>query len=158
MHTELKALLYKAEDHYLSKSEIDTFLIEVQSLEARLQTYEFLRDREIEIFQPVADQLIQRFPGEDEAVLERSLKQWLGVMRYSAIAMLLNDSTFLQHRLLEWLTPIITARQTQPIEQELARILTNQLEKDLSEAQMILLQPFLTQSKATLLKKEAVVQ
>lgn len=154
MHTELKALLYKAEDHYLSKSEIGTFLMEVQSLEARLEAYELLRDREIEIFQPVADQLIQRFPGEDEQVLERSLKQWLSVMRYSAIAMLLNNPTFLQHRLLEWLTPIIEAHQSQTIEQELARILTNQLKKELSEANMVLLQPYLEQSKATLLTQK----
>lgn len=156
MHAELKALLYTAEDHYLSEDEMGGFNKQIKTLETRLETYEVLRDREIELFQPIADQLVREFASEDEKVLERSLKQWIGVLRYCGMAMLLNNPNYLQHRLLEWLTPVLTTRHTQAIEQSLYQLLKVQLQNSLSPGQMKLLQPYLEQIKTTLLAEKAV--
>lgn len=156
MHADLKALLYEAEDHYLSEKEVGNFQNHVSSLTQRLETYELLRDREIEIFQPIADSLEQAFPHEQEAVLKRALKHWLMILRYSAMAMLMNNPQFLQHRLLEWLTELVRAHQTQPIDRQLHKLLSERLRNILSEEQMELMHPFLKQIQATLLAEKTL--
>lgn len=110
MHPEIKTLLYEAEDHYLKPEEIDSFKYHASSLAQRLETYELLRDAELAIFQPVADQLLETFPQQQEN-LKLALKHWLSVLRYSAMAMLMDNPEFLQLRLLESLTEGVQVHQ-----------------------------------------------
>lgn len=158
MHADLKALLYEAEDHYLSKGEIGEFQNHISSLTQRLETYELLRDRELDIFQPIADSLEQAFPHEQEVVLKRALKHWLLILRYSAMAMLMNNPNFLERRLLEWLTELARAHQTQPIDRQLHKLLSERLRSILSEEQMKLMHPFLEQIQATLLAEKTLAR
>lgn len=151
MHPEIETLLYKAEEQYLKPLEIKLFKHHATSLSQRLETYEMLRDQEIAIFQPVADRLLKSFPQEKQETLEIALKHWLSVLRYCAMAMLLNNQEFLQRRLLEWLTDIVQAHQTQAIEMSLYQLLHASLKELLSEQQLALVQPFLEQAEATLL-------
>ncbi|MUL36851.1 phycobilisome protein [Gloeocapsopsis dulcis] len=157
MHPEIKTLLYEAEDCYLKPEEIKTFKYHVSSLQARLETYELLCEQEVVIFQPIADQLLKTFPQQQET-LERTLKRWLSVLRYCAMAMLLNNQEFLQRRLLEWLTELVQAHQTQEIEMRLYQLLQTQLKELLTEQQLALLQPFLEQAETTLLRSSALTQ
>jgi hypothetical protein len=71
-------------------------------------------------------------------------------MRYCAMAMLLNNPEFLQHRLLEWLSPQIEAYQLEEIESKLYEFLEISLQRLLSQKQLALLQPFLSQAQTTL--------
>lgn len=151
MHPEIETLLYKAQEHYLNPLEIELFKHHATSLSERLETYELLREQEVAIFQPVADQLVKAFPQEKQETLERSLKHWLSVLRYCAMAMLLNNQEFLQRRLLEWLTDLVQAHQTQAVEMTLYQLLHGSLKELLSEQQLALVQPFLEQAEATLL-------
>ena len=158
MHSDIEVLLYEAEEHYLQPPEIKLFKHHVASLAQRLETYECLRDREIEIFQTVADQLLEAFPQENPQLLERALKHWLSVMRYSAMAMLLSNPEFLQRRLLEWLTDLVQAHQMESIETKLYEFLLSRLVEVLSQEQLALVQPYLEQAQKTLLASNAACE
>jgi hypothetical protein len=104
-----------------------------------------LREKEASIFQPVADKLQETFPNEKQETLERSLKHWVLVLRYCAMAMLLNDRNFLEQRLLDWLSGIVEAHQTQKIEATVGNLLQTRLKELLSEQARSILQPFFDQ-------------
>ncbi|WP_013320491.1 phycobilisome protein [Gloeothece verrucosa] len=155
MQTDLANLFYAAQDHYLSEGEVTTFKEQVEILRRRVEIYECLRDRELEIFQPVANQLSEAFSQENPKTLELALKHWIAVMRYSAMATLLNNPEYLQHRLLEWLTDIISAHSLQEIETYLYEFLKFRLAEILTLEQLALLNPYLELAKDTLLKSTA---
>ncbi|MBW4551524.1 MAG: phycobilisome protein [Aphanocapsa sp. GSE-SYN-MK-11-07L] len=158
MHPDLESLFYKSEENFLEATEIKLFKHHIASLADRLALYECLRDQEVAIFQPVADQLLQAFPQQDPKLLEKSLKQWITVMRYATMAMLLNNPEFLQRRLLEWLTDVIQAHQTQAIEAKLCQLLQARLKEVVPGAQLGLIQPLLDQAQTTLLGSSSVYQ
>ena len=154
MQSDLQAILHQAEEHYLAKPEIMVFQNHVASLATRLETYECLRDREIDIFQPIAEELVRAYPAENPKLLEKALKHWLAVMRYSAMAMLLNNAEYLQRRILEWLIEMVQAHQMQSMENTIYNLLLSRLEQLLSQQQFALLQPFLEQAQTTLLAEQ----
>lgn len=151
MQSDLKAILYKAEDHYLQKTEIKDFQNSVASLAQRLETYQCLRDKEIKIFQPIAEELVRAYPEENPKLLEKALKHWLAIMRYSAMAMLINNPEYLQRQILDWLTEMIQAHQMQSVESTIYDSLLLRLEKVLTQQQFALIRPFLDQAQADLL-------
>jgi len=156
MHSELRTLLYDAEVNYLQTSEVEFFRAHVASLQERLETYECLREQEILIFQPIADQLVAAFPKENPKLLEQALKHWLSVLRYCAMAMLLNNPEFLQHRLLEWLTPLVQTHQMELLENSLGKLLLSRLQEVLSEQQLALVHPFVEQAQTAVLDATAL--
>ncbi|OKH21057.1 phycobilisome protein [Hydrococcus rivularis NIES-593] len=156
MHTDFEALFQQAEDRYLQRMEINAFNLQVSSLAKRLETYKSLRDQEVVVFQPVADKLLETFPNENSKTLERALKHWLSVMRYCAMAMLLNNPEYLERRLLEWLTDIIKAHQMEAIEKHLYESLIFSLRQELPAEQFVLIQPFLAQAYKTLVGEASV--
>ncbi|RMH65358.1 MAG: phycobilisome protein [Cyanobacteria bacterium J003] len=157
MHTELMNLYYKAEENYLSNVDIKVFRHHIESLQQRLSTYEFLRDHEIEIFQPVADALQKQYPTEPPQTLEQVLRQAIALLRYAAMAMLLNNPEILQHRLLEWLTEVVKAHQTQTLWSSCHELLSDRLKEMLTDAQQDLMLPLLDQAQVTLVGLPAVV-
>ncbi|QEQ00785.1 phycobilisome protein [Thermosynechococcus sp. QKsg1] len=157
MHTELMNLYYKAEENYLSNVDIKVFRHHIESLQQRLNTYEFLRDHEIDIFQPVADTLQKKYPTENPQTLEQVLRQAIALLRYAAMAMLLNNPEFLQHRLLEWLTEVVNAHQTQTLWSSCHELLSARLKEMLTEAEQDLILPLLDHAQATLVGLPAVV-
>lgn len=157
MHPNIHTLLYKAEARYLNRGEIDAYKSYTSSLAQRLETYELLRDGEINIFQPIADKLERTYP-EQQQMLEKSLKNWLAALRYCAMAMLLDNREFLQRRVLEWLTDTVQAHQTRAIDTSLYQLLQAQMPQILSKEQLALLQPFLDQAAATMLATADLAQ
>lgn len=150
MNSTIQSLLYDADERYLRAGEVANLKSYTSSLSLRLETYELLRDKEIVIFQPIANQLLSSFPDQQQD-LERSLKNWLAVLRYCAMAMLLNNFEFLDRRLLEWLTDIVRVHQTQAIDSALYGLLQKHLPQILADKQYSLLQPFLAQAAARLI-------
>ena len=148
MHPEIEALLDQAESRFLKGEELIAFKRQAATLAQRLKIYEFLREKEASIFQPVADKLQETFPDEKQETLERSLKHWVLVLRYCAMAMLLNDQNFLEQRLLDWLSGIVEAHQTQKIEATVCNLLQTRLKELLSEQARTILQPFFDQAQS----------
>ncbi|ELS00380.1 hypothetical protein Xen7305DRAFT_00000800 [Xenococcus sp. PCC 7305] len=157
MQSDIQAILYKAEEHYLQKPEILDFRNAVSSLAERLATYEFLRDQEIVIFQPIAEELVRAYPEENPKLLEKALKHWLAIMRYSSMAMLLNNPEYLDRQILDWLTEMVQAHQMQSLENTIYDLLLSRLEKVLSRKQLLLIHPFLEQAQTTLLGEQDLI-
>ncbi|MDJ0843946.1 phycobilisome protein [Crocosphaera sp.] len=155
MQKDFEILFYQAEDHYLSSSDLNTLKNSANSLKERLKIYKLLRDQEVPIFQFIADNLVESFPSENSQHLEKGLKHWISVMRYAAMAMLLNNPDYFRHRLLEWLTDIVQAQDMVTIETHIFENLKQGLEEMLSSEQMLLLNPFLEQAKVTLLETKS---
>lgn len=153
MHPELRHLLYTAEIDYFQTSDINKLREIASSLKVRVQTYKTLREREVDIFQPVANKLLSTFSSENPELLEHALKHWLSALRYCAMGMLLNDPDFLNHRLLEWLVDIVQAYEMETIEACAIEALENSLKQILQPDQLELLQPFLDQAATTLVRK-----
>lgn len=152
MHPEIEALLDHAETRFLKNEELAIFKRYAATLAQRLKVYEFLRDKEVAIFQPIANQLQETFPQEKQENLERSLTHWLLALRHCAMAMLLNDSVFLKERLLDWLSGIVQAHQSQEIEATILKLLQARLKELLSEQALAILQPFLDQASTILVR------
>lgn len=150
MHPELRHLLYTAEIAYFQSSDVNKLRKIASSLKIRVQTYKSLREHEVDIFQPVANQLLSAFPNENPQLLEHALKHWLSALRYCAMGMLLNDPDFLNHRLLEWLVDVVQAYEMEAIEACAFEALENSLKQTLNAEQLELLHPFLEQAAATL--------
>ena len=155
MYSDIEQFLYEAEDHYLQPQEIDGFKDSLEALALRLEIYELLRDREISMFQAVADRLQNAFPQEPDERLEKALKHWLAVMRYCAMAVLLNKPEFLERRLLEWLSDVVDAHQMAVVEVQLYQFLQARLAEELTSKQLTVIQPFLDQAQSTLLKEKS---
>ncbi len=152
MQAELNELLVQAENRYLQTEELLGFKSYAETLAQRLKIYEFLRDREIVIFQPIADQIQTIFPQEKQERLEQILQQWILIFRHSAMAMLLNDSKYLQERVIDWLSGLVQAHNSQVIDTQVYQLLNARLNELLSPKALIFLQPFLEQVKTQLLE------
>ncbi len=150
MQSDIKNILQQAEENYLKDRDIKLFQADVANLAKRLEIYELLRDREIEIFQPIADALLKIHPEENPQLIEKALKHWLSIMRYCAMATLLNNPEYLQRGVLEWVTDMVQAHQMQSIENAIYDLLSSDLQRLLSQDQFTLIEPFLEQTQAIL--------
>jgi hypothetical protein len=151
MHLEIEDFLYRSEEKYLNAEEILSFKEAISSWQLRLICYEYLREREIAIFQIIADRLVKAFPQEKEIVLEKALKHWISVGRYAAMAMLLNNPEFLKRRLLEWLGPIVQAANLNLIESTICDFLLSRLQEEMEPIHFSLIEPFLEEAKTLLI-------
>ena len=156
MNQEIKSLLYKAEADYLQHQDLELFQKYIKSLKTRMAVYKFLRDSELQIFQPIADEMVSTFPDEEQPKVYQAIKNWVSVMRCCGMAMLLNDSVYLKDRLLDWLAPQVQAYQMQSLDRALFSMLRTELEKSLVGEQFALLEPFLKQAKQTLLESSSM--
>jgi hypothetical protein len=152
MHSEMKVLFDRAEENYLSPSDMIVFKHQINRLSKSLETYKYLRDREVDIFQSVVERFSETSSQINPRILEQAIKDWLLIIRYGAMAMLLNNPQFLEHRLLEWLSDRVKAHQLQEIETQLYHLLIAELKQSLTEDQFEAIEPFLTQAKTTLLE------
>ena len=153
MQTDIKTTLYQAETDYLNNKDISLFKSHTANMAKRLEVYKLLRDREIAIFQPIADEVLRIYSAEDPQLVEKALKHWLLIMRYCAMAMLLNNPEYLQKSILEWLTEMVQAYQMQSIENTIHDLLFSHLKKALPSDRFALIQPFLEQTQTILSAK-----
>jgi hypothetical protein len=156
MHPDIEALFDDAESRYLKIEELSVLNQYVDSLPERLEAYRHLRNHEVDIMQPVADELQASLPHVSIENLERSLKTAILLLRHSAMAMLLNDEAFLQKRLLNWVEKTAKVYNTQPVDQVLYPILERKLGQVLTAQQMGFLKPPLALAQQALLNPTSV--
>jgi hypothetical protein len=158
MITEIDSLIYQAEAEYLTQKDLGIFKSQILYLSERLKIYEQIRDQETEIFQHVVNQIVNNFPDEPESRVKRAVKHWLMILRYCGMAMLSNDSQYLEQRILAWLPEQIAAHQMQELEQNLFGYLHKRLKKILGNEQFSILQPYLEQSQNVLLSQKQTLE
>ncbi|MGB3137334.1 MAG: hypothetical protein WBG38_17430 [Nodosilinea sp.] len=156
MTFKLQALFNSPDQQYLSSDELSTLSQYVSSIPERMVVYRTLRDQEIAIMQPIADAL-QHQAGHPEALVERSIRNGLMVLRYAAMAMLLDDEGFVENRLQGWLPEMVKAYETQAVDQQLFQLLKRQLSKVFSQAQLSLLKPSLEKAQSLMLNTRETV-
>ena len=149
MISDIDSILYKAEADYLEQQDLANFKGQIFALEKRLQIYEIISSKETEIFQSIASRLASDSNEPDKIRL--GLKHWLIVMRYCAMAMLLDNPDYLKYQL-EWLSGQVEAYQTKAIEQKIFELLPKRWKKVLDSEQLSILQPYLEQTQKALLK------
>ncbi len=152
MHPQIETIFDEAEHRYLKPEELGLINQYVSSLPERLDTYRAVRDRELEIMQQVADQLEAALPQESVENLERSLKNALLLLRYSAMGMLLNDEAFVQERLVSWLTKTLGVHNTRAIDAALFRLLNQRLTQTLTAKQINLVGPHIAKVQTAILQ------
>jgi len=151
MIPKIQELINQAQDRYLATDELGLMESYVSSLPDRLKLYKFIRDREIDLLQAVADQVPAEIPNIVEADLEMGIKNLILVLRYCSMAMLLNDENFLKERLLNWLEGIMSMRDTRRLNETLYKLLNQGLRQSLSPNQLALIQPLITSAQVTLI-------
>lgn len=144
MQFPLEGIFNQAENCYLKPDELQQIEQYVASISDRMSSYRAIRDREIDLMQQVADELCLEMPSLEIMILERTIKNGMLVLRHCAMAMLLNDATYLRTRLLSWLTSSIELHKSQTTEAACFRLMRQQLRCSLNAQQMALLEPFLS--------------
>ncbi len=150
MNPALEALFDEPEKRYLQPDELNVLSQYVSSMPERIKTYRQLRDAEIQLMQPVADQLQQRFAQVSEDILKRSIQNGLLVLRYAAMAMLMDDPDFMNKRLQSWLPEMVAAFDTLAVDEALHELLAQRLSATLTAQQFALLSPALAVAKQLL--------
>jgi hypothetical protein len=158
MSTELQDLIFSADDHYLSDADLNRFQNELQSLNERLNLYEYIRDHEVALLQPAVDYLVEELSNKDTKVLERAVTHWISILRYAAMAMLQSDAQFLEEHILNWLPDVVDTYELRDVEIALYRFLQAQLKSSLTPQQLDLMQPYLEQAYNLLRLKKGTVQ
>lgn len=151
MIPKIQELINQAQDRYLASDELGLMESYVSSLPDRLKLYKLIRDREIDILQSVADQVTSELPNVTVEDLELGIKNLVLVLRYSSMAMLLNDENFLKERLLSWLEGIMSMRDLRRLNDTLYKLLNQTLRQQFSPSQLALLQPLITAAQVTLI-------
>jgi len=148
---KIQELINQAQDRYLASEELGLMESYISSLPDRLKLYKFIRDREIDILQTVADQVTSELPNVAVEDLESGIKNLILVVRYCSMAMLLNDESFLKQRLLDWLEGIMSMRDMRRLNETLYKLLNQVMRQQLSPTQLALIQPLITAAQVTLI-------
>lgn len=152
MHSDIEKILYKAEDVYLDNQDMAAYRYNVAAMADSLETYRLLRDREVEVFQVIADELEEEFPNVTQAELETAIKQWILILRSCAMAMILNNPDYLTLRLDNWFKDILRFQTLADIDKSLYQFLGENLREILSQKQYDRIKPFLLQVRTSLIK------
>jgi hypothetical protein len=122
MTFKLDALFDSPDKRYLDANDLSVLSQYVSSIPERVNVYRTVRDQEVTIMQAVADTLQQQ-TNQPEALVVRSVRNGLMVLRYVAMAMLLDDQSFIEERLRGWLPEIVKAYETQALDRQLFQLL-----------------------------------
>lgn len=113
MLSQLQRLSCETEGRYATDEELRFILDYLRTYSLRLQTYQTIQAMEVTIVQQVYTKMRAMDPtlflSGEEDVSGKWKRDTIRVLRYSAIAMLLNDSDTLRERLLLWMQSIMKA-------------------------------------------------
>jgi hypothetical protein len=157
MYTELRELLYDAEDHYLQSGEIEKLRENVGSLKEKLAIYKDLRNQEIDVFQAIANELEKKLSPTEIDQLPELIVNWATILRYVAMGMLLNSNEFIHRRILEWINPVIQAHNRVSLDNQVYKLLCLSLKDKLEAKQWQTLQPFLLEVEQTILRSDNAI-
>jgi hypothetical protein len=157
MYTELRELLYDAEDHYLQSGEIEKLRENVGSLKEKLAIYKNLRNQEIDVFQAIANELEKKLSPTEIDQLPELIVNWATILRYVAMGMLLNSNEFIHRRILEWINPVIQAHSRVSLDNQVYKLLCLSLKDKLEAKQWQTLQPFLLEVEQTILRSDNAI-
>ena len=147
MNPTFEKFLNLAEEQYLPCNEVENYRGYLASLEKKVEVYEIVRDQEVFLFQILADKLQEKYPDERHNMLCEAISQWSLVLKYCAMAMILDNSEYLSMRIDNWLRELIQLRSIPQLDKILYETLVEILPEVLLDEQIYLIQPYLDQVK-----------
>ena len=119
MLTYLKRLSIEADGRYATPEELEFFTHYFASLNIRFSAYQKIQKFESKIIQEVLEKLQSQNPNIFMRGSTNITQKWrldtVRVLRYSAIAFLINDPDYLKERLLLWFATVLQALQVQDL-------------------------------------------
>ena len=113
MLSRTQELLRTTEGRYATDAELQFLEDYAKSFPKRLKAYQVLRKQERSLIQAAYKQLRSRhpelFPAGDKEALKKWQRDTLWVIRFSALAMLMDDVDALRDRLMLWFQTIMRA-------------------------------------------------
>jgi len=147
MLSQLQRLSYETDGRYATDEELTLFDDLIRSFRLRAETYQQLQALEGQIVEQVYTKIRLRDPSlffKNEIDLTPKWKRdTIRVLRYSAIAMLLNDPDTLRERLLFWMRTIMKAFEAEQSCNVTYRVMQEVIKQKLSSQQANLLCPIL---------------
>lgn len=147
MNPKLEKFLYLAEEQYLQSGELEEYQHFLQQLTKKVEVYELLREQEVFLFKILADELQEQYPDERTQVLSEAISQWSLVLKYCAMAMILDNPHYLAARIDGWLRELMQLRSIPKIDEILYSTLVEILPEVLLDEQIALIQPYVDQVK-----------
>ena len=143
----IESLFDEADNRYLKPPALREVTLYITSLNERVSAYRLMRDRELKMMQTVADQLTTSLPDESVSHIEQTLKMAILILRHSSMAMLMEDTNYLEERFLPYLREIREIHATESVDALLYPALRNQLSQLFNDRQLNLLTPYLDQAQ-----------
>jgi nitric oxide reductase activation protein len=113
MLSQIQTLVREAEGRYATDAELQFLEDYTQSFPHRLRAYQNLRKQERSLIQQSYNQLKAQHPELFPAGQKEAVRKWqrdtIWILRYSAVAMLLDDVDSLRDRILLWFQTIMRA-------------------------------------------------
>lgn len=147
MLSQLQKLSGETEGRYATDEELQFLVDYMKTYSLRVQTYQNLQELEATIVQQVYDRMRvidpTLFRQGNEDVSLKWKRDTLRVLRYSAVAMLMNDSDTLCERLLFWFQTIMRAFGAQRSCRITYEVMQEVVKQQLPPAQASLICPIL---------------
>jgi hypothetical protein len=154
MLNQLKHLSQTTEGRYATDAELHFIADYVQSFDARLQTYLKLQQLEPILVQQTYNKVrsieASSFHYNNADMSAKWKLDTVRVLRYTAIAMLMDDPQMLQENLLLWFRTVIRAFGVQRNSEMTYHVLQNVMQQHLSPHQMEFVRPFLELNRSIL--------
>jgi Phycobilisome protein len=147
MISQLNNLAIEVDGRYASDSELEFLGDYVQSFNLRLQTYQHIQELEKTLVQDALVKMRSLDPSvltKDGADASAKCKQdVVAVLRYTSLAVLLNDPDGLQEQLLFWLQTIMRALRKEQVCNLTQTVLQEVMKQHLTPPQASLVVPML---------------
>ena len=154
MLSQLKQLTLDVDGRYASDAELEFLVAYAKTFPMRFKTYKTIQGLEDEIVQQASSTLQARHPqvflqgGENLAVKWK--RDTMRVLRYSAVAMLMDDPTTLRERFLLWFQTIMRAFGAQKSCDATYEIMQQIVKQKLQPDEAMLFCPILELNRQTL--------
>ena len=154
MLSQIQYVSQVADGRYATDEELQFISSYLQSFEVRLSAYTRLQGAEATIVQQVQIKLRSLDPTLLHSGAEDVTAKWrrdtIRVLRYSAIAMLLNDADWLRDRLLYWMQTVMKAFGAQRSCDATYQLMQDVVQQHLTPAEARLFCPILELNRALL--------
>ncbi|VXD18921.1 conserved hypothetical protein [Planktothrix serta PCC 8927] len=157
MLTQLQRLSVEVDGRYATPEELDFLRSYLETFKYRVSAYQKIKKNESVIIDQIQDKLLQQNP---EIFIQGSVdftSKWrldtIRVLRYSALALLIDDPDYLRERLLVWFATILQAFKVQNLTQLTYQGMSDVIESYLTPEENDLFLPLIKLDLAILCKK-----
>ena len=156
MVSPLEQMLIEAEARYLTPEQLEQLKAYVLGWPKRLHVYRAVREGESQMVSRTLSALQKEMPNLSPQMVDLCRRHLLLLLRYSALAMLLQDEDLLKERLIEWMEEEVRLYGLQSAYEVAYRICQQELRDRLAPGELEFIRPLITQAQAALLSLDGL--